>query len=103
VFFAFRAMVGIGVIIIAAGWVGLWLWWRQKLFDVTCHGRRGTAESDPDSDTRAQVPRRAPAPNTSQQVSDIGGYAGARPEFVRAHHQMTMATAHASGATTRPR
>jgi hypothetical protein len=59
VFFAFRAMVGIGVIIIAAGWVGLWLWWRQKLFDVTCHGRRGTAESDPDSDTRAQVPRRA--------------------------------------------
>jgi cytochrome bd-type quinol oxidase subunit 1 len=55
VFFAFRAMVGIGVIIIAAGWVGLWLWWRQKLFDVTCHGRRGTAESDPDSDTRAQV------------------------------------------------
>jgi hypothetical protein len=36
-----------------------WLWWRQKLFDVTCHGRRGTAESDPDSDTRAQVPRRA--------------------------------------------
>lgn len=26
VFFAFRAMVGIGVIIIAAGWVGLWLW-----------------------------------------------------------------------------
>jgi cytochrome d ubiquinol oxidase subunit I len=33
VFFAFRAMVGIGVIIIAAGWVGLWLWWRGKLFD----------------------------------------------------------------------
>jgi cytochrome bd ubiquinol oxidase subunit I len=32
VFFAFRAMVGIGLIIIAAGWVGLWLWWRGKLF-----------------------------------------------------------------------
>jgi cytochrome bd ubiquinol oxidase subunit I len=34
VFFAFRAMVGIGVIIIAAGWVGLWLWWRRQLFDA---------------------------------------------------------------------
>src|SRR5262245_15199319 len=34
VFFAFRAMVGIGVIIMAAGWVGLWLWWRRKLFDA---------------------------------------------------------------------
>jgi cytochrome d ubiquinol oxidase subunit I len=34
VFFAFRAMVGIGIIIIAAGWVGLWLWWRRQLFDA---------------------------------------------------------------------
>jgi cytochrome bd ubiquinol oxidase subunit I len=33
VFFAFRVMVGIAVIIVAAGWVGLWLWWRGKLFD----------------------------------------------------------------------
>jgi cytochrome bd ubiquinol oxidase subunit I len=34
VFFAFRIMVGIGVIIIAAGLIGLWLWWRQQLFDT---------------------------------------------------------------------
>jgi cytochrome bd ubiquinol oxidase subunit I len=34
VFFAFRIMVGIGVIIIAAGLTGLWLWWRQRLFDT---------------------------------------------------------------------
>jgi cytochrome d ubiquinol oxidase subunit I len=34
VFFAFRAMVGIGIIIIAAGWVGLWLSWRRQLFDA---------------------------------------------------------------------
>jgi cytochrome bd ubiquinol oxidase subunit I len=34
VFFAFRAMVGIGVLIIAAGLTGLWLWWRRTLFDA---------------------------------------------------------------------
>jgi cytochrome bd ubiquinol oxidase subunit I len=34
VFFAFRAMVGIGLIIIAAGLVGAWLWWRKTLFDT---------------------------------------------------------------------
>ena len=34
VFFAFRIMVGIGVIIIVAGLIGLWLWWRQRLFDT---------------------------------------------------------------------
>jgi len=34
VFFAFRAMVGIGVVIIAAGLTGLWLWWRRTLFDA---------------------------------------------------------------------
>jgi cytochrome bd ubiquinol oxidase subunit I len=33
-FFAFRVMVGIGVIIIAAGFAGLWLWWRRRLFDT---------------------------------------------------------------------
>jgi cytochrome bd ubiquinol oxidase subunit I len=33
-FFAFRIMVGIGLLIVAAGLVGLWLWWRQKLFDA---------------------------------------------------------------------
>jgi cytochrome bd ubiquinol oxidase subunit I len=34
VFFAFRLMVGVGLIIIAAGVVGLWLWWRRRLFDA---------------------------------------------------------------------
>jgi cytochrome bd ubiquinol oxidase subunit I len=34
VFFAFRIMVGIGVIIIAAGLTGLWLWWRDELFET---------------------------------------------------------------------
>ncbi len=34
VFFAFRVMVAIGLLIIAAGLVGLWLWWRRKLFDA---------------------------------------------------------------------
>jgi cytochrome bd ubiquinol oxidase subunit I len=33
-FFAFRVMVGIGVIIIAAGLIGLWLWWRRRLFET---------------------------------------------------------------------
>jgi len=31
-FFAFRAMVGIGVLMIAIGWTGAWLWWRGRLF-----------------------------------------------------------------------
>ena len=34
VFFAFRAMVGIGVLMIGIGIVGAWLWWRRKLFDA---------------------------------------------------------------------
>jgi cytochrome bd ubiquinol oxidase subunit I len=34
VFFAFRIMVGIGLVIVAAGLVGLWLWWRGTLFDT---------------------------------------------------------------------
>jgi cytochrome d ubiquinol oxidase subunit I len=33
VFFAFRIMVGIGLLVIAIGWLGLWLWWRGHLFD----------------------------------------------------------------------
>jgi cytochrome d ubiquinol oxidase subunit I len=33
-FFAFRVMVGIGVLMIAAGLTGLWLWWRGRLFDT---------------------------------------------------------------------
>lgn len=32
-FFAFRAMVGIGVLMILFGWVGAWLWWRGKVFE----------------------------------------------------------------------
>ena len=31
VFFAFRIMVGVGVLLICFGWVGAWLWWRDKL------------------------------------------------------------------------
>jgi cytochrome bd ubiquinol oxidase subunit I len=31
-FFAFRAMVGIGVLMIVTGWIGAWLWWRGRLF-----------------------------------------------------------------------
>jgi cytochrome d ubiquinol oxidase subunit I len=31
-FFAFRAMVGIGLLMIATGWIGAWLWWRGRLF-----------------------------------------------------------------------
>jgi cytochrome d ubiquinol oxidase subunit I len=33
VFFAFRIMVGIGLLMIAGGLIGAWLWWRQRLFD----------------------------------------------------------------------
>jgi cytochrome d ubiquinol oxidase subunit I len=31
-FFAFRVMVGIGLLMIATGWIGAWLWWRGRLF-----------------------------------------------------------------------
>jgi cytochrome d ubiquinol oxidase subunit I len=31
VFFAFRIMVGIGLLLIAFGWAGAWLWWRGRL------------------------------------------------------------------------
>jgi cytochrome d ubiquinol oxidase subunit I len=34
VFFAFRIMVGIGMIMIAGGLIGVWLWWRGRLFDT---------------------------------------------------------------------
>ena len=34
VFFAFRSMVGIGIIIIGFGLVGVWLWWRRTLFET---------------------------------------------------------------------
>jgi cytochrome d ubiquinol oxidase subunit I len=34
VFFAFRVMVGIGVVMIAIGFVGAWLWKRGRLFDT---------------------------------------------------------------------
>lgn len=32
VFFAFRIMVGMGVLMLIAGWVGAWLWFRGRLF-----------------------------------------------------------------------
>ena len=34
VFFAFRVMVGLGLLMIAIGIVGGWLWWRGRLFDT---------------------------------------------------------------------
>ncbi len=34
VFFAFRIMVGLGIIMIAAGLTGAFLWWRGRLFDT---------------------------------------------------------------------
>jgi cytochrome d ubiquinol oxidase subunit I len=34
VFFAFRIMVGVGLLMIAAGLVGAWLWWRRRLFEA---------------------------------------------------------------------
>ncbi len=34
VFFAFRIMVGIGLLMIAGGLTGAWLWWRGRLFDT---------------------------------------------------------------------
>ena len=33
-FFAFRIMVGIGLVMLAGGYFGLWLWWRGRLFDT---------------------------------------------------------------------
>jgi cytochrome d ubiquinol oxidase subunit I len=33
VFFAFRIMVGIGLLMIFMGFAGAWLWWRRRLFD----------------------------------------------------------------------
>jgi cytochrome d ubiquinol oxidase subunit I len=34
VFLSFRLMVGMGVLMLAIGFVGVWLWWRAKLFDT---------------------------------------------------------------------
>jgi cytochrome d ubiquinol oxidase subunit I len=39
VFFAFRVMVGLGLLMIAAGLVGAFLWWRGKLFSATWYLR----------------------------------------------------------------
>jgi cytochrome d ubiquinol oxidase subunit I len=33
VFFSFRIMVGIGLFMIVSSWVGLFLWWRRRLFN----------------------------------------------------------------------
>ena len=35
VFFAFRVMVGIGMLMIAIGFVGAFLWWRKKVFETS--------------------------------------------------------------------
>jgi cytochrome d ubiquinol oxidase subunit I len=35
IFFAFRVMVGIGLLLIAIGLTGAYLWWRRKLFEAT--------------------------------------------------------------------
>jgi len=35
VFFAFRVMVGLGLLMIAIGLLGSFLWWRRKLFEAT--------------------------------------------------------------------
>jgi cytochrome d ubiquinol oxidase subunit I len=34
VFFAFRSMVGVGVLMIVIGLTGAWLWWRGRLFET---------------------------------------------------------------------
>jgi cytochrome bd ubiquinol oxidase subunit I len=34
VFFSFRIMVGIGLFMIVSAWVGLFLWWRRRLFSA---------------------------------------------------------------------
>ena len=34
VFFGFRVMVGIGLLLILTGVVGAWLWWRKRLFET---------------------------------------------------------------------
>ena len=34
VFFGFRIMVGIGLLMIAIAYLGLWLWWRGRLFET---------------------------------------------------------------------
>jgi cytochrome d ubiquinol oxidase subunit I len=39
VFFAFRIMVGIGLVLIAIGLAGAWLWWRKTLFETTWYLR----------------------------------------------------------------
>jgi len=35
VFFSFRLMVGCGMVMIATGLLGAWLWWRKRLFTTT--------------------------------------------------------------------
>ncbi|HEX8739196.1 MAG TPA: cytochrome ubiquinol oxidase subunit I [Casimicrobiaceae bacterium] len=42
VFFAFRAMVGLGLLMLATAWWGLWLRWRGRLFDTPAYLRACT-------------------------------------------------------------
>jgi cytochrome d ubiquinol oxidase subunit I len=39
VFFAFRIMVGIGLFMILSSWIGLWLWWKGRLFETAWYAR----------------------------------------------------------------
>lgn len=39
VFFAFRLMVGLGLIMIAIGFIGAYLWWRRRLFETAWYLR----------------------------------------------------------------
>ncbi|MCC6948128.1 MAG: cytochrome ubiquinol oxidase subunit I [Bradyrhizobiaceae bacterium] len=34
VFFAFRIMLAIGFFMIASAWVGVWLWWKRRIFET---------------------------------------------------------------------
>jgi len=42
VFFAFRLMVGIGLVLIALGLTGAWLWWRRRLFTARWYLKLGS-------------------------------------------------------------
>jgi len=39
IFFSFRIMVGIGILMLIAGMIGLWLAWRRRLFDTPWYHR----------------------------------------------------------------
>ena len=68
VFFAFRIMVGIGLLLIAVGFVGRVLWWRGRLFDGALYPARvsthaGRSASSPSSPAGSS-PRPAVSPGS---------------------------------------